>query len=68
MKILPFILILISFSSCANLKPYEKRYVNAKEMNTGFDELDQLSNNPKTYREGSQGGNSNKSGGGCGCN
>lgn len=68
MKFLPLILVIIILGSCAQLKPYEKRYVNSEEMNIGSDELEDLINNPKTYREGSQGGNSGKSGGGCGCN
>lgn len=68
MKFSLIIILTSCLSSCVNLKPYETRYVNSEEMDIGFDNLENLSNNPKTYREGSQGGNTGKSGGGCGCN
>lgn len=66
-----FLFIIISagvLSSCATLAPYESLYVNDDEMGVGLSDTDNLSNNAKTYREGGQGGNSGKSGGGCGCN
>ncbi len=37
-------------------------------MEIGLSDIENLSNNSKTYREGSQGANGGKSGGGCGCN
>lgn len=58
----------ILVSSCANLPAYQQQFVNEDEMQIGSDSNDLLSNNAKTYREGSQGGNQGKSGGGCGCN
>jgi hypothetical protein len=63
-----FYTLTFTLSSCANLPEYQKMYVNDEEMNIGFSDIDALNNNSKTYREGSQGANDGKSGGGCGCN
>jgi len=68
MKILVFIIGIFSLCSCAQVPGYKKMYVNTDEMQIGASEIDTFSDIPKTYREGSQGGNSGKSGGGCGCN
>lgn len=61
-------LLIICLSSCASLPEYKRTFVNEEEMGIGLSEVDNLSNNGKTYREGSQGANGGKSGGGCGCN
>lgn len=66
LKVIPILVIIIS--SCANLPEYKKTFVNEGEMGIGLSDVDNLSNNGKTYREGSQGANGGKSGGGCGCN
>lgn len=68
LKFLLIFAISVSFSNCVSLAPYERLYVNDDEMEIGFSSLNNLNNNAKTYREGAQGGNSGKSGGGCGCN
>jgi len=68
MKIIAFIIGIVFLSSCAQLPGYKKIYVNTSEMQIGESEIDTFSDIPKTYREGSQGGNDGKSGGGCGCN
>jgi|TARA_B100000795_G_scaffold270059_1_gene262348 hypothetical protein len=68
MKTIVFIIGFLSISSCAQLPGYKKMRVNAEEMQIGESDIDTFSDIPKTYREGSQGGNSGKSGGGCGCN
>jgi hypothetical protein len=68
MKILVFIITALSIASCAQLPGYKKIYVNTDEMQIGESDIDTFSDIPKTYREGSQGGNDGKSGGGCGCN
>lgn len=57
-----------SLFSCVSLPAYQQQFVNEDEMQIGSDNIDVLNNNAKTYREGSQGGNQGKSGGGCGCN
>ena len=55
-------------SSCTMLPEYQKMYLNDEEMGIGLSDIDNLNNNAKTYREGAQGANDGKSGGGCGCN
>ena len=62
------LLLIISLSSCVNLADYQKTFVNDEEMQIGLSSLENLNNNAKTYREGAQGANNGKSGGGCGCN
>ena len=62
------LLLTIILSSCVNLADYQKTFVNDEEMQIGLSSLDNLNNNAKTYREGAQGANNGKSGGGCGCN
>lgn len=61
-------LLLIILNSCAIVPEYSKAYLNDDEMNIGLSDIEGLSNNSKTYREGSQGANGGKTGGGCGCN
>ncbi|MBK21677.1 MAG: arginine decarboxylase [Flavobacteriales bacterium] len=68
MKSSAYIIILFSITSCATLPEYKKVFVNENEMQTGLSDIENFSNNSKTYREGSQGANGGKSGGGCGCN
>ena len=68
MKISVFIIGTIFLSSCVQLPGYKKIYVNSNEMRIGESDINTFSDTPKTYREGSQGGNDGKSGGGCGCN
>jgi len=67
--IIPILLSIISlfFYSCADVKAYQKIYVNDNDMQSDspIDEFDDFMN----YREGgSGGGNSGNTGGGCGCN
>ena len=69
MKKFSSILILaIIISSCATVPEYKKTFLNDDEMEIGLSNIENLSNNSKTYREGSQGANGGKSVGGCGCN
>ena len=62
------LLLTITLSSCVSLADYQKTFVNDEEMQIGLSSLENLNNNAKTYREGAQGANNGKSGGGCGCN
>ena len=62
------IIITLFLTSCATLPEYKKTFVNDDEMEIGLSDIENLSNNAKTYREGAQGANNGKSGGGCGCN
>lgn len=68
MKLFVFITTITALSSCVSIPEYKKMYVNSDEMQIGETSIDAFSDIPKSYREGSQGGNGGKSGGGCGCN
>ena len=58
----------VLLTSCATLPEYQKAFVNDEEMEIGLSDAENIHNNARTYREGSQGANGGKSGGGCGCN
>lgn len=68
MKFLILIALSFTLTNCIQLPEYKKNFVNDEEMSIGLNPSESLSENPITYREGSQGGNKGKSGGGCGCN
>ena len=54
--------------SCANVRPYQKQYLNDEEMVLSSRLLEQFEVNFQNYREGASGANGGKTGGGCGCN
>ena len=58
----------ILFSSCANVKEYQKSRINDSEMILGNRKVERNELNAQSYREGSSGANAGKTGGGCGCN
>jgi len=68
--VLKFVILLLVgiFSSCANLKEYEKAKLNDKDMLLSTRPTDQFVSNFHSYREGAAGANGGKTGGGCGCN
>ena len=62
------VLILLAFTSCAGLKPYERQYVNDPEMQMGDDAGKNFSNYVYSIREGATPAGSTEASGGCGCN
>jgi hypothetical protein len=50
------------------LKEYEKVNINDPDMVLGDKKLMKFETAYQVYREGASGGNSGKTGGGCGCN
>ncbi len=58
----------ISFSSCVNVKEYQKSKLNDADMALSSRKSQKNELNFQTYREGSSGANGGKTGGGCGCN
>lgn len=65
--IFPYIVVLL-ITSCANVKEYQKMYLNDSEMELNARKVEQFENNFQSYREGASGANGGKTGGGCGCN
>ena len=63
-----FVLILFFFTSCMQVKPYQKVYLNDKDMQLRREKVEAFESSFQSYREGSSGAESGKTGGGCGCN
>lgn len=57
-----------AFFSCTSVKEYQKNKINDAEMALSNRKVEKTELSFQTYREGSSGANSGKSGGGCGCN
>jgi hypothetical protein len=62
------LLVLLFMQSCVAVKPYQRMYLNDESMQLGKTGMEKFDENVHTYREGSSGGGSGKSSGGCGCN
>jgi Domain of unknown function (DUF4266) len=60
--------ILLLFGSCKTVKPYQRAYLNDNAMQMNKKNIDKLSSDMHTYKEGASGGGRGKSSGGCGCN
>ena len=54
--------------ACQPVKPYQREYLNDREMQFGQSGGKTLEENAQVYREGAMGGGSSKTSGGCGCN
>ena len=63
MLLIPFLL-----ASCANVKGYQKVYINDPDMALVPRKSMKFAGTFQSYREGTSGASSGKSGGGCGCN
>lgn len=66
-KLLLFFIAIV-FSSCVSVKPYQKMYLNDKDMELTQRKLEKYESSFQSYREGASGAESGKIGGGCGCN
>lgn len=62
------VIVLSILSSCVNVKPYQKMYINDYEMKLAGKKSDVFDNGIESYREGAAGATGGKTGGGCGCN
>jgi Domain of unknown function (DUF4266) len=60
--------LLVSVSSCATVKAYQKGKLNDSEMILGSRKVEKTELSFQSYREGASGANGGKNGGGCGCN
>lgn len=67
-KILACLLLMITATSCAHLKEYQKNKINDAEMALNNRKVEKNELNFQSYQEGSSGANAGKTGGGCGCN
>ena len=53
---------------CVTVKEFQKSRLNDSEMILGSRKIEKTENSFQSYREGASGGNTGKTGGGCGCN
>jgi hypothetical protein len=67
-KIIFAFLLTLSLSSCVVVKGYEQVNINDPDMALSPASVDRFETNYQAYRESASGGNSGKTGGGCGCN
>ena len=56
------------FSACESVKPYQRVYLNDRDMKMGSLGAKQYEDYVHAYREGATGGGGKKNSGGCGCN
>lgn len=61
-------LLVISATSCAHLKEYQKSRLTDSEMTLSNRKVEKNEMNFQSYLEGASGANAGKTGGGCGCN
>ena len=59
---------LISLCSCSTVKSYQKQFLNDHYMQQGPMAVEKLESEATSYREGASGGETGRTGGGCGCN
>ncbi len=67
-KIALALLLSVAFTSCVNLKEYQKNRINDSEMALSNRKVEKNELNFQSYREAASGANAGKTGGGCGCN
>jgi hypothetical protein len=67
-KLLKLLLVLSVFSACQSVKPYQRAYLNDRDMQLGAQTNQKPEQSAHSYREGAVGGRPGKSAGGCGCN
>jgi len=68
LKLFLLFVLTIIFTSCVSVKPYQKMYLNDKDMELTQRKLEKYESGFQSYREGASGAESGKIGGGCGCN
>lgn len=59
---------MITLSCCATIEPFERQFLNDRDMKMGIDSGVEFNNYVHSIREGSVPAASMKTSGGCGCN
>ncbi len=67
-KLMVYVMISVTFTSCVVVKEYEKVQINDPDMQLVQKKCDRFETNFQAYRESAAGANGGKTGGGCGCN
>jgi hypothetical protein len=67
-SLLTSVILLMLITGCESVKPYQRVYLNDREMKMGQRGARTFDTNVQAYRESAIGGGSKKASGGCGCN
>lgn len=67
-KLILSLIFVATLCSCETVKSYQKQFLNDPYMQQAPLASEKLESEATTYREGASGGESGKTGGGCGCN
>lgn len=57
----------LACTSCQTVKPYQRAYLNDRDMQFGSHTAEVMEQKAQAYREGAAGGGKGKASGGCGC-
>lgn len=60
-------LVIILLASCQTVKPYQRAYLNDRDMYFGTTTVEMVEVKTHAYREGAAGAGKGKTSGGCGC-
>lgn len=60
--------LLLTSTACTAVKPYQRAYLEDRDMKFKQNALEKFEQSTHSYREGAAGGGMGKSSGGCGCN
>ena len=67
-SMITLVILLMMITGCESVKPYQRVYLNDREMKMGQRGARTFESNVQAYRESAIGGGSKKTSGGCGCN
>jgi hypothetical protein len=61
------VILLVVFASCQSVKPYQRAFLNDRDMQFGSQTAEGMELKAQAYREGASGAGKGKTSGGCGC-
>lgn len=62
------LMVVWSLTSCVTVQPYQRAFLEDKDMKFKYSTTEVFEQDAQGYREGAAGGGIGKSSGGCGCN
>lgn len=65
--LISLIILIMVFTSCQSVKPYQRAYLNDRDMQFGSQTAEGMELKAQAYREGASGAGKGKTSGGCGC-
>lgn len=67
-KLAALFLLSVCFGACTTVKPYQRAFLEDRDMKFRQTAPEKFEQSVHSYREGAAGGGMGKSSGGCGCN